>query len=106
MRVLRSKIPYLPYVFNFSDLEDSENLSLINLTNNTEEHESITEAFNNYVFKHIHAGKERTAVILRAEGFNYREIAWVMGLEFKEVHAILIKVKRRLIRINAKKHLK
>lgn len=108
MRVLRSKTPFLPYVFNvipFSELKSVENQQIENLLGDNNEHEPISEAFNNFVFRHIKAGRERTVVILRAEGLSYREIAWVMGVKLQEVNGIFLRVKRRLAHVDARKHL-
>jgi len=92
-------------IFFFPEVLRLEELSPM-LAGEHIEQESIAEAFNNVIFEHIQPGLERTCIILKAEGFSIADIAWMLGIERREVHRTIYRVRNRLLKMDLKKYIK
>jgi DNA-directed RNA polymerase specialized sigma24 family protein len=96
IRLKSTEIPFLPYVINIEELQDVADPYEMGF-------DSISDAFNDEVFRHIRKGLERICILLRADGLTYREIAWVTGQKKDRVEAAVARVRQRMIALKNNK---
>lgn len=67
--------------------------------------EPIQEGFSHEIFKYVKPGKERICVVLKAQEFSPVEIAFLLGIERREVDKTMFEIKTRLINLGLGKRI-
>ena len=94
MRVPRSPIPFIHSVFRIEEFADFlENMPAPE-QDFTEGNISVT--FIDKIFQFIEPGEERMFIILRTDGYNYNEIAWLSGTTKNHVERVVHHIREKL----------